>query len=176
MLQKNTAERQRMEREQRQKLKQKAREKERTAKERAAAEREASEREARSQQEAETRRQKMAAAAERWGCVSGVPAGTCVVQCFGPAAGLVQQRAEAVAAERRGSLPSRTDDRHVARLRHDCHSTHCGKPTGWDDTLPQAGCLLSVPAQSCSPGTESGRAVLCWGEPCTLRMRCPDTG
>ena len=67
MLQDATAERERAEHERRQKLKQKARDKERTARERAAAERKASEREARSQQEAETMRQKKAAAAERWG-------------------------------------------------------------------------------------------------------------
>ena len=85
MLQADGAERERTERERRQKLKQKARDRERTAKERAAAEREASEREARSRQEAEAKRQKKEAALDRWGCLSGVLACLCMVQCFDPA-------------------------------------------------------------------------------------------
>ena len=84
VLQEDAAEREHAERERRQKLKQKARDRERTAKERAAAEREVFERESRSRQEAEAiRRTQEAAVVERWGCVSEVPASSCVVQCFG---------------------------------------------------------------------------------------------
>ena len=70
---------------------QKARDKERTAKERAATEREASERAARSRQEAEATRQKEAAAVLRWGCISGVATGRCVVRRFALAVSEVQQ-------------------------------------------------------------------------------------
>ena len=102
LLQEDAAERERAERERRHKLKQKAHDKERAAKERAAAEREASEREARSRQEAEAiwQEEEAAAAAERWGSVSGVLAGPCMVHCFGLATEHVLQRAEEATAER----------------------------------------------------------------------------